>query len=416
MSEILEKAVGDTSQQALAEKDIRPAIQPEIEIVSFEDGEDLEYIIKVECLPEIKPVDFSTINLERLIPIVDENEVQKALENMAESNKVSTLITKKRKTKSGDVVLIDFVGSINGEDFSGGKADNYELELGTNSFIPGFEDQLIGKNAKDKVEVKVNFPHDYNASELAGKEALFKVTVNEIREATKAKIDDDLAKKLGMENLEKLKETIKEEQGRELKDMSRARTKKLLLDSLSVYCDFEVPSKLIDSELDSIRAQYEEEKKSEKTVKSNNKDTSEFQPAEFAEIALRRVRLGLLLSEVGRLNNIQVSQDDVTRSIMQQAQQYQGQEQAIMDFYKNNPEAMQNITAPLYEEKVVDFILELANVKDKSVTIDQMMNVFKKDNEENIKEGKKSKKKITTKKASADKTVAKKKASVKKKG
>ena len=417
MGEILEKAVGDSSQQALAEKDIRPAMQPEIEITSFEDGKDLEYTIKVECLPKIKPVDFSKINVERLVPSSDEKELQNALQNIADSNKISLPLKKKRKSKSGDVVMIDFVGSVEGEEFPGGKADGYELELGTNSFIPGFEDQLIGKDAEEKVDVTVNFPEEYGAAELAGKEAVFKVTVNEIKETTAAEIDDELAKKLGLENLEKLKETIIEEQGRELKNMSRTRTKRFLLDALTDYCDFEVPKKLTESEFDSIWAQYEEQKKSGEANDEDEDLSEDEQRAEFKEIAVRRVSLGLLLSEIGRLNNIQVSQDDVTRAIMQQAQQHQGQEQAVMEFYKNNPEAMQQITAPLYEEKVVDFIIELANVTDKKVTVEEMMKVFETDNEEAEKKSKKPKKKAAAKKANnkADKPAAKKKAPAKKK-
>ena len=417
MGEILEKAVGDTSQQALAEKNIRPAMQPEIEITSFEDGKDLEYTFKVECLPEIKPVDFSKISVERLVPSSDEKELQNALQNIADSNKISAPLKKKRKSKSGDVVMIDFVGSVEGEEFPGGKADGYELELGSNGFIPGFEDQLIVKDAEEKVDVTINFPEEYGAAELAGKEAVFKVTVNEIKETTAAEIDDELAKKLGLENLEKLKETIIEEQGRELKNMSRTRTKRMLLDALTDYCDFEVPKKLTESEFDSIWAQYEEQKKS---VEANGEDedlSEDEQRAEFQEIAVRRVSLGLLLSEIGRLNNIQVSQDDVTRAIMQQAQQHQGQEQAVMEFYKKNPEAMQQITAPLYEEKVVDFIIELANVTDKKVTVEEMMRELETDNKEVEKKSKKPKKKAAAKKANNkdDKPAAKKKAPAKKK-
>lgn len=262
MGEILEKAVGDSSQQAMAEKDIRPAMQPEIEIITFEDGKDLEYTMKIECLPEIKPVDFSKISLERLVPKVDDKEVQSALENIASSNKSSAPISKKRKSKTGDVLIIDFVGSVDGEEFPGGKADGYELELGSNSFIPGFEDQLVGVNAEDDVDVNVSFPEQYGAAELAGKEALFKVKVKEIREATPAEIDDELAKKLGLESLDKLKESIAEEQSRELKSMSRMRTKRHLLDELTEACDFEIPVKLAEAEFDSIWAQYEEQKKS----------------------------------------------------------------------------------------------------------------------------------------------------------
>lgn len=404
MGEILEKAVGDSSQQALADKDVRPAMQPEIEITSFDEGKDLEYVIKVECLPEIKPVDFSKIELERLVPTADDKEVQTALENIAAGNKTSTPLKKKRKSKSGDVLVIDFVGSVDGEEFPGGKADDYELELGSSSFIPGFEDQLVGSNAGDDVDVNVNFPDEYGAAELAGKAALFKVAVKEIREAVPAEIDDELAKKLGLESLEKLKETIAEEQGRELKNMSRMRTKRHLLDALTESCDFEIPQKLADTEFESIWSQYEEQKKAGEAEDEEDLSEEE-QREEFKEIAARRVSLGLLLSEIGRLNNIQVSQDDVTRAIMEQAQQYQGQEQAVMEFYQKNPEAMQQITAPLYEEKVVDFIIELAQVTDKPVTVDQMMKVLEADNEEA--EAKAKKKPAKKKKAPAKKAAAK---------
>lgn len=400
MGEILEKAVGDSSQQALAEKDIRPAMQPEIEITSFDDGKDLEYTIKVDCLPEIKPVDFSKIKLERLVPTPNDKEVQSALENIASSNKTSAPIAKKRKSKSGDVLVIDFVGSVDGEEFPGGKADGYELELGSNSFIPGFEDQLVGVNAADDIEVKVTFPEQYGAAELAGKEAVFKVVVNEIREATPAEIDDELAKKLGVESLEKLKEAIADEQGRELKGMARLRTKRQLLDALTDICDFEIPPKLAEAEFDSIWSQYEEQKKSGENDDSDEELSEEEQRAEFKKISERRVSLGLLLSEVGRLNNIQVSQDDVTRAIMEQAQQYPGQEQMVMEFYQKNPDAMQQITAPLYEEKVVDFIIELANVTDKTVTVDEMMKALEQESEE---AEKKTKKKATPKKKAAPK-------------
>ncbi len=415
MGEILEKAVGDSSQQALAEKDVRPAMQPEIEITAFDEGKDLEYTIKVECLPEIKPVDFSKIELERLIPTPDEKEIQSALENIASSNKTSAPLKKKRKSKSGDVLIIDFVGSVDGEEFAGGKADGYELELGSNSFIPGFEDQLVGTNAEDDVVVNVDFPAEYGAAELAGKAAVFKVLVKEIREAQPAEIDDELAKKLGLESLDKLKATIAEEQGRELKSMARLRTKRHLLDQLTESCDFDIPQKLAETEFESIWTQYEEQKKSGEAEDDNEDLSEEEQRAEFKEIAERRVSLGLLLSEIGRLNNIQVSQDDVTRAIMEQAQQYQGQEQAVMEFYQKNPEAMQQITAPLYEEKVVDFIIELAKVTDRPVTVDEMMKAMEADSEEAEKKAKKKTKNKTPSKKAAksvdDKPAPKKKKS-----
>lgn len=397
MGEILERAVGDSSQQAMAEKGIRPASQPEIEITAFDEGKDLEYTIKLEMIPEIKPIDYSKLKLERLNPKPDEKQIDAALESIAEANKTSEPIKKKRKSKNGDIIVIDFVGSVDGEEFPGGKADDYQLELGSGSFIPGFEDQLVGVNADDDVEVNVKFPDEYGAAELAGKDALFKVAVKEIREGMPAEINDELAQKLGLENLEKLKETIAEEQSREFKQLSRMRLKRELLDQLADACEFEIPQKMAEGEFNSIWTQYEEQKKkAEEAGEAQEEELNEEeQRAEFQQIAERRVRLGLLLSEIGQENNIQILQDDITKAIAEEARKYQGQEQAVMEFYQNNPDAMQQMTAPLYEEKVVDFILEMANVNDKDVTTDELMKALEADDK------KAESKKKPTKKAKA---------------
>jgi len=413
MGEILERAVGDSSQQAMAEKGIRPAMQPEIEITSFEDGKDLEYTIKVELLPEIKPVDFAKLKIERLNPKPDDSEVDEALQNIANGNKTSEPITKKRKCKSGDVLVIDFVGSVDGEEFPGGKADDYQLELGSNSFIPGFEDQLVGTNAGDETEVNVKFPDEYGAAELAGKDAVFKVKVKEIRESTPAAIDDDLAKKLGLESLDKLRETVIEEQGRELKQLARLRLKRALLDELADTCEFEAPAKLVENEFNTIWQQYEDQKK--QAAESGNEEpaedegSEEEQRDEFEKIAQRRVRLGLLLSEIGRENNIQINQEDVTRAMMEESRRYPGQEQQVMEFYQQNEEAMQQLTAPLYEEKVVDFILEMANVTEKDVTMAELMKILEAESEEPKKPAKKAKKAKAKAKDDTDKEAAPKK-------
>jgi len=419
MGEILERAVGDSSQQALTEKGIRPAAQPEIEITSFEDGKDLEYIIRLEMLPEIKPIDYSKLKLERLNPKPDEEQLNGALENIANANKTTEPIAKKRKSKTGDVLVIDFVGSVDGEEFPGGKADDYQLELGSGSFIPGFEEQLTGSNVGDDVEVNVKFPDEYGAAELAGKDALFKVAVKEIREGTAAELNDELAKKLGIESLDKLKETIVEEQSREFKQLARLRLKRTLLDQLADVCDFETPQKMADGEFNSIWEQYEEQKKqaaeSEDGEAATNEDdlSDEEQQVEFRQIAERRVRLGLLLSEIGRENNIQILQDDITAALTEEARKYPGQEQSVMEFYQGNPEAMQQMSAPLYEEKVIDFILEMANVTDKDVTTAELMKALEADDEKAEKTKKKPKK--STAKASTDKDDGKKAAPKKKK-
>jgi len=394
MGEVLEQAVGDSSQQALAEKGVRPAMQPEIEITSYEDGKDLEYTIAVEMLPEIKAVDFKKIKVERLAPKADEKAVQSALENLANAQKSSAPIKRKRKSKAGDIVVIDFVGS--------------------GSFIPGFEDQLIGVDAESHVDVNVTFPEEYAAADLAGKAAVFAVDVKEIREATPAPIDDELAKKVGMDDLEKLKEAIVEEQSREFNGVARMLLKRLLMDQLADECDFELPQKLADSEFQAIWDQYQNTKKSGDD--ENGGDESELsedeQKQEFRDIADRRVRLGLMLSDIGRTNNIQISQDDITQAIMAKARQNPGHEQEVMDYFQNNAEAMQQLTAPIYEEKVVDFIIEMVEVTDKEATMEELMKAVEADSDKGSEST--AKPRTKAKKASGGKSTAKKKAPAKK--
>ena len=412
LGEVLEKAIGDSSQQALTEQGVRPAMQPEIEIAEgFEDGKDLEYTIAVETLPEIEVTDFSKIKIERLAPEADNNDVEQALENLAKVHQTSLPISRKRKSKDGDVIAIDFVGTVDGEEFPGGKAEDYSLELGAGSFIPGFEEQLVGVNAGDDVELKVTFPESYGATELAGKDAEFKVAVKEIRETTPALINDELAKKAGMEDLDKLKQAISEEQSREYVNLARGRAKRLLLDELFDKHDFEVPDKMVDSEFDTIWAQYKEQQKSaegEEGGKAADEKSEEEQNKEFRDIALRRVQLGLLLAEVGRQNNIQISQEDVNRAMMDEARNYPGQEEMVLNHFKENPQAIENMTAPLYEEKVVDFILELANVTEKKVPLAKFIETLEKENEEQEKKNEKPKKKTAKKPAAKKKVPAKK--------
>ena len=374
LGEVLERAVNDSSQQALAEKGLRPAMQPQIEITSFEDGGDLEYTIGVELLPEIKPVDFSKIKLERLIPKTDDAAMENTLADIAAAQGDSAAIKDDRETKTGDVLVIDFLGRIGGEEFAGGKAEGYELTLGSGTFIPRFEEQLIGVKVGDKIEVKVKFPDSYGAAELSGKDAVFDVTVNELKETVPSAIDDELAKKVGMENLEALKKSIREEQESKFNEMSRMILKRALLDELSAAHDFEIPEKLLDREFDTIWKQFEEQRKKDKDAGQGSEEkTDDEHKKDFREIAERRVRLGLLLSEVGRANNVQISQEDVNSQLMAEARRHPGREKEVMEHYKNNPEAMEELSAPLYEEKVVNFILEQASITEKTATKDELI-------------------------------------------
>ena len=373
MGEILERAVNDSSQQALAEKNLRPSMQPEIEIISFEDGKDLEYSVAIEIIPEIKPTDFSKIKLERLVPKDDAVEVDKALAKLAKSYGETKTITDKRKSKDGDVLLIDFVGKVDDIEFPGGKAEDFELILGSGAFIPGFEEQLIGILAGEKLTINVTFPDNYGAAELSGKDAVFDVKVKELKEALPASIDDELAKKLGMDDLEALKKSIQEEQHREFNNMARLVLKRELLDKLDDAHNFELPGKLLEREFDSIWNQYKEQleagKLTDQQATENGEKSDAEKKLEFNEIAERRVRLGLLMSEIGHINKIELSQEDLNKRLMEEARRHPGHEQEVFESYKKNPQAMEQLTAPAYEEKVVDFILDNANVTEKKATM-----------------------------------------------
>jgi len=371
--EILEQAVNDSSSQTVAERGLRPAAQPKIEVTSFEEGGDLEYSMAFDVIPEIEPCDFSKISLERLIVAVDEKEIDEALERLAGMHKTSAPITGDRKSKDGDVVVIDFVGKVDGEAFTGGSAEAYELELGSGSFIPGFEDQVVGGKVGDHIEVKVKFPEEYGAADLAGKDAVFDVDVKEIRETTPATIDDDLAKKFGKETVKELRDAVNEERQREFQEVARMRLKRGLLDELANAHDFEVPESLATEEQNSIWQQYEKQRDAGELDEEDAAKSDDEHKAEFQEISERRVRLGLLLSEVGRLNDIQIGQEEVNQRLFTEAQRYQGQEQQVLEFYRNNPEAMQSLTAPLYEDKVIDFILELAKITDRTVSLEELL-------------------------------------------
>jgi trigger factor len=374
MGEVLEKTVKECSGKLMEERSLRPALQPKIEVSSFEEGGDLEYDMAFEVIPEIEPMDFAAMKLERMVVEPDEEGIKKTLDHLADTHKTSEPIKEKRKAKKSDMAVIDFVGKVDGEEFPGGKAEDYSLELGSGSFIPGFEEQVIGAATGDKIEVKVAFPKEYGAANLAGKDAVFDVTLKELRQPVPAPIDDDLAKKVGVDDLEALKKAIGEEHGREFKELSRFRLKRSMLDALAENYDFEVPEGLQEKEFEGIWRQFEEQRKSNpESLSSDEAEKSDDElKEEYGVLAERRVRLGLVLAEVGRANNIQLSQEDLNKAIMDEARRYPGQEQEFIDYCKNNPEALQSLSNPVYEDKVADFIFEMAKITDKNVSVDEL--------------------------------------------
>ena len=407
MGEVLEQTVNETSQKALDDNDLRPAQQPKIEITKFDEGEDLEYTLEVEIMPDIEPMDFTKLKLEKLVAEVEEDKVAEALEQIASQQKSFEKISASRKSKSGDALLIDFLGKVDDVPFDGGTAEGHQLELGSNTFIPGFEEQLVGTKAGDEIAVKVTFPENYGSAELAGKDAVFDVKVHEIQEAAAVKIDDDFAAKLGLENLDALKEAVRGRITDEYTQMSRQSMKRSMLDALAEEHHFEVPPGMKEGEFNSIWEQFVKELEQTDQKLEDQDQSEEELRTEYGTIADRRVRLGLLLAEVGRINNIEVSQDEVNQAMLTQARAYPGQEQEIFKMFQERPEMQAQLRAPIFEDKVVDFIAELATVTEKTVSVDDLM----KDPDEEVTE--KPKKKAAAKKAPAKKAAPKKAAAKK---
>jgi len=370
--EILEQTIQDTIQKTVEEKDLRPAMEPKIDLVTFEDGVDLEYKLTVEVIPEIAPIDFGTIELEKLTADIPDEDVEQSLVRLSEQQKTFAA-EEGRAAASGDQVVMNFVGKIDGEAFDGGSADGMELELGSGRFIPGFEDQLIGAKAGDKKEVNVTFPVDYQAENLKGKAAVFDVEVTEVRIPAAVEINDEFAASLGAENLDALKTMVRDQIGNEYTQVSRGRLKRDLLDQLAEKADFDVPPGLLDAEFEGIWKQLEEAKEKDQLDEDDKGKSDDELRERYREIAARRIRLGLLLSEIGRANNLTVSQDDLNRAMAQQAQRFPGQEAMVMQYYQSNPQAMQELQAPIFEEKIIDYILELAKVTERSVTTEELL-------------------------------------------
>ncbi|GHE00269.1 trigger factor [Defluviimonas sp. 20V17] len=350
----------------------RPALQPDVKMQngdSWTEGDDVVVDMSYEALPEIPEVDLDKLKLERLMVKADEASVDEALQNLAASAENFEDRKKGSKAKDGDQVVIDFLGKVDGEAFEGGAAEDYPLVLGSGSFIPGFEEQLVGAKAGDEVEVKVSFPSEYGAANLAGKDAVFACTVKAVKEPKPAEVDDELAKKYGAEDLAALKAQIGERLEEEYKDATRAVMKRSLLDQLDALVDFELPPSLVEAEAKQIAHQlWHEENPEHQGHDHGDVEVTD----EHTKLATRRVRLGLLLAEMGRKHEIEVTDSEMTQAILTQARQYPGQERAFFDFVQQNQEIQSQIRAPLFEDKVVDHIIGHAKVDEKEASKDDL--------------------------------------------
>ncbi len=370
LDEVIQKAVNEIIQT----NKLRTAMSPDVKIKKFEDGKDIEFDMEVDLLPEIKLKDFSSVKLEKLMSDVADDDVMKSLEYVASTRRATQVVTEKRKAAKGDVVQIDFVGSVDGVEFQGGKGTDYDLELGSNSFIPGFEDQLIGHEKGDEVDVNVTFPKDYHAKNLAGKDALFKVTIKELKTLKETKIDDEFAKSLGEKDLDTLKKRISDRMLEDYEAASKMKLKRALLDALDKEYKFELPAKLVDAEYNGIVKQYEHAKAHNELDAYEKSKSEKDLLKEYKEIAERRVKLGLVLSEVGTTEHIQIEPDDVNKAIMAEARKYPGQEKEVFEYYLKNKQAVEALKAPVMEEKIVDFILSKANLTTKIVPVKDLYN------------------------------------------
>ncbi len=463
--EVLESAVQDSSAKAISEHKLRPALPPRVEIVAATEGADLEYKMSVELLPDMPEPDFASLGLEKLVAEVPENDIDKAIERIAEAQRKSEPV--ERPAAAGDIIVADVVGRVGAAEIPGSRAEGRQIELGAEGLLPGFSDQLVGVAAGERREVRVTFPETYGNPDFAGKEGVFEVAVKEVRQRLPAAIDDTLAEAVGLETLAELRQEISQRMQRDYDGIARQRLKRALLDKLAERYDFPVPSGMVEAEFNSIWAQYQGEKEARKQIAARQaagetsppqgategpidagamiapeetalegasdrapasaeaarphlaeaarepaaheipvpgsaeapldaaaivapeetalEGASDSEPpvaadeddekahAEFRRIAERRVRLGLLLAEVGRNNNITVSQEELNQALTQEARRHPGYERQVIDDYRNNPDALNNLRAPIFEEKVVDFIVELAKPDERKVTPQELI-------------------------------------------
>ncbi len=372
-AEALDQAVSDAAEAALSEHKLRPAMQPKIELVSFAEDKDVEFKLAVEVLPEVKIGDFGAIALERPVAEVEPARIDETISNFAKRMREPEAVTEARAAKMGDVLVIDFDGSVDGEKRDGMKGDDHRLELGSKSFIDTFEEQLVGSKVGDKKVIKVTFPEAYHAAELAGKKAEFAVIVKELRAPKPVELNDDLAKEMGFDGIDKLRERVKTDMEVDYTRISRAFIKRKLMDKLADSHKFEVPTGLMDAEFGSIWKQVEESKKRGDLPAEDKGKSDDELKKEYTNIAERRIRLGLLLAEVAQVNKIEVTSDQLRNALMEEARKYPGQEKAVFDYYTQTQGAMERLRAPLLEEKVIDFIIGKTKVTDKKITSEELL-------------------------------------------
>jgi len=378
MADVLQNAVNEANRKIVEDNGLKLAHEPQVQFPESQDEVekamdakgDLAFTVALEVLPVFELADLSDVAVKKPVAEITDTEINESLERMAKQNR--SFETKEGAAVDGDRVVVDFVGRIDGTEFEGGKGEDIRVELGSNTFIPGFEDQLLGLKAGDTKLVKVTFPVNYMAEHLAGKDAEFDVTVKEVEAPGELKIDDEMAKGFGMESLDKLKDAIRDAIKRDFDAQSRRKVKKELLDALDAKYSFELPPTLVEQEFSAVWAQVVGDMKSNNRTFEDESTTEDEAKAEYRKIAERRVRLGLVLAQIGEKSDIKISDDEVTQALIERVRQYPGQERQVWEFYQKNPQALAEIRAPLFEEKVVDQILSQVKVNEETVSKDTL--------------------------------------------
>ena len=373
LGEVLEEALQESVARTLEDRDLKPAMQPKVEIEQYEDGGDLEYTMSLEVLPDFTLMDLKSIRLDRFRIPVAEEEIEQAIATMARGRMESEPAPDGHKAAAGDILVIDFRGTIGGEPFDGGVAEDFHFDLGSNTLLPGFDEQLAGARAGDRKDVNVTFPDDYRAENLAGKDAVFEVSVKEVRVGKPPEIDDAFAESLGLDDLKALKEAVKADIDQSYAGLIRTRLKRDVLDILADGHEFDLPPGMVEVEYETIWNHYRERKAADR-LEDDEKDRPEEElAAEYRDIAARRVRLGIVLSRIGAEQNIEVSNEEVNRAIVSDARRWPGREREVMEMYRKNGQMRDSLKAPIYEEKVIDYIVELAEVTDKEATMEEIL-------------------------------------------
>jgi len=413
-ADALNNSVQNAVQKLMTEKKLRPALQPEVALdEKYEAGKDAVVTVKMEVLPTISAPSIDGLKLERLTVPVDEKAIDARVKELAASQKSWKDAPKTKKAAKGDLVVMDFVGKVDGEAFDGGTGTGMEIELGSGRLIPGFEDQLVGVKTGDKKTVQVAFPDDYPVDALKGQPATFDVEVTQVKIAGETKVDDDFAKNMGLKDLDQLKGLLRDQQEQELNGLTRTYMKRKLLDQLAGSHDFDVPPTMVDAEYHNIMHQLRHEAEHEEDPKAALAEI-EADADDYRKIAERRVRLGLLLSEIGQTNGVEVTQQEMNRLVAQAAQQYGPDDQKrFVEYLQQNPMAAAQLRAPLYEDKVVDFLFDKAEIKDRKATREELEAAIEADEEAEVEAVKKvpaKKKAAPAKKTEAKKPAAKKEA------